>query len=229
MALLSAFVRARPARIAHASNALQSQHVEAGGSWLACILAYIASAALIFSAGAQNVSHAWQLGAAHSEFRAIVLAVASGGATLLAPLAFAAVGAAFRKRRIGGAVVAFGLGCGALAYAAVNSLGFVAGSGDSAVSEHQAAADTYSDRRALANAAREELATLKGQRPDIVERRAQLTAILADLSTGKRTTARPAKTDSQAAALGFYIRAAGWHVERCIRRCVVVGRNGGVP
>jgi hypothetical protein len=44
----------------------------------------------------------------------------------------------------------------------------VAGSRDVAVSERVAAADTYADKRALAKAARDELATLKGQRSEVM-------------------------------------------------------------
>jgi hypothetical protein len=42
------------------------------------------------------------------------------------------------------------------------------------VSERVAAADSYADRRALAKAAKDELATLKGQKPEIVEGRAEV-------------------------------------------------------
>jgi hypothetical protein len=169
----------------------------------------MAAAALIFSAGAQNVAHAYNLGIASSEFRALVLAAASAGASLLGPFAWVAV---FRGRGFGPRAAALLLALGCLLYAAVCSLGFVSGARDIAVSERVAAADSYSERRALAAAARAELATLKGQRPEIVERRAELTAILVKLSDAKPGERAAARPDSQAAALAFYIRAAGWPV-----------------
>src|SRR5262245_64579782 len=99
--------------------------LEPTGSWAGFILAATAAVCLIISAGAQNVSYGWALGAAHSEFRAVILALASAGATLLAPLCFVVVGQSWRRRNFGAALVALVLGFGALAYAAVCSLGTV--------------------------------------------------------------------------------------------------------
>jgi hypothetical protein len=64
----------------------------------------------------------------------------------------------------------------------------------------------------VAKAARDELASLKGQTPRIVERRRELTRILTEQSTTTRSTVS-VRSDSQAAALGFYIRAAGYKVD----------------
>ena len=190
--------------------------LQPAGSYVGAVLATIAASALIISAGCQNISFAWSLGMASSEFKAVVLAIASAGATLLAPLAFASITSAFRKRRYGAAIVALALGTGALTYSAVSSLGFVHGSRDSGITERVAAADAYADKKALAKAAREELAGLKGQKPEIVERRSELTALLADLSKtlpDGKALARPETRDPQASAVGFYMRAAGWTVD----------------
>jgi hypothetical protein len=54
------------------------------------------------------------------------------------------------------------LALGCLAYASVCSLGFVAGSRDASISERAANIEMHQDRRALAKAAQDELATLKG-------------------------------------------------------------------
>jgi hypothetical protein len=176
-----------------------------------CSLALISAACLIFSAGAQNVSYGWQLGAVQSPFKATVLALASAGATLLAPVCFAAVMICVRKRSFGVSLVALALGTLALTYAAVCSLGTVAGARNLNESERLQISDRYADQRAVAAAARAELATLKGQTPAVLKRRRELVALLTDPRTGR--TAAPVQADAQATALAFYIRAAGWHVE----------------
>src|SRR5262245_54080500 len=118
------------------------------GSWFAFTAASIAALALVFSAACQNVAHGYGLGLATSEFRAIVLALASAGASVLGPCAWLAV---FRGRGFGTRAVALVLALGCLAYAGVCSLGFVSGSQDLAVSERTATADAYADRRAVAD------------------------------------------------------------------------------
>jgi hypothetical protein len=176
-----------------------------------CGLAAISAACLIFSAGAQNVSFGWQLGAVQSPFKATVLALASAGATLLAPVCFAAVMVCARKRRFGVSLVALVLGTLALTYAAVCSLGTVAGAKDHGNSERSVAAATYADGRAVKDAARAELATLKGQTRQVMERRRELAKLLAGNAVPS-TGAKPVQADAQAASLAFYIRAAGWTV-----------------
>jgi len=166
----------------------------------------------MISAGAQNISYGYQLGASVSEFRAVILALASAGATLLAPLCFVAVTTCISRRNFGAALVALVLGCGALAYASVCSLGFVAGSRDSAISAQMLGMEAQQDKRALAKAARDELATLKGQRADVVERRAELTEILVDLSKAAPHQAATARPDAQAAGVAFVLSALGWRV-----------------
>jgi hypothetical protein len=191
---------------ASATKPSQSPHSTPSGSWTAFILASIAASALIISAGCQNVAHAYNLGLASSEFRALVLAAASAGASVLGPFCWVAL---FRGRGFGPRFIALVLALGCLAYAGVCSLGFVAGSRDQAVSERSISADAYADKRAVADAARAELASLKGQTRAVIERRRELVKILtATVPIG----AKPVQTDAQAAALGFYLRAAGWTV-----------------
>jgi DNA invertase Pin-like site-specific DNA recombinase len=167
----------------------------------------MAACALIISAGAQNVAHGYALGLASSEFRAIVLALASAGSSLLGPFCWLAV---FRGRGFGTRCAALVLALGCLAYAAACSLGFVAGSRDTAIAGQQAAVDAYQDRRAIAAAARAELGSLKGQTRAAIERRRELAKILA--TSGAAPSAPAAKPDSQAAAVAFYLNAAGWSV-----------------
>jgi hypothetical protein len=205
MGLWTRFARAPQARIAPASNV---NDLTNAGSWLAFTVASIAACALIFSAAAQNIAHGYALGLASSEFRAIVLAAASAGASILGPCAWLAV---VRGQGVGTRAIALVLALGCLAYAATCSLGFVAGSRDLGVSERVAAADAYAEKRALAKAARDELATLKGTRADVVERRAELTSLLASLATAKPGE-RPVEADSQAAGITFVLAAAGWRV-----------------
>ena len=179
------------------------------GSWIVCIVATIAAFALIFSAGAQNVAHGYQLGLASSEFRALVLAAASVGASVLGPFCWVAV---VRGRGFGTRIIALVLAPGGLAYASVCSLGFVAGSRDAAISERASSIDAHQDRRALVKAARDELAGLKGQRPEIAERRAELTALLAKLGDATPVKSTAARPDSQAAGVAFVLGAFGWRV-----------------
>jgi hypothetical protein len=179
------------------------------GSWLACILAIIAAFLLIFSACAMNASHAWAFGMVEGPFRAIVLACASIGAAILAPLGFLSVA---RGKGFGTRLSAFLLAIGCLAYTSASSLGFIATAKDANVSGRSAVIEAHQDRRALIADARKELAGLKGQRQEVIERRAELTDLLAKLIAS--ATAQPAKApDAQAAALAFYIRAAGWQVD----------------
>jgi hypothetical protein len=178
------------------------------GSWTAFILASIAASALIISAGCQNVAHAYNLGLASSEFRALVLAAASAGASILGPFCWLAV---FRGRGFGTRCAALLLAVGCLAYAAVCSLGFVAGSRDTAIAGQQAVVDAYQDKRAIAAAARAELATLatiKIPSRQVIERRRELAGMLAAPPASRA----PANPDSQAAAVAFYLNAAGWPV-----------------
>src|SRR5262245_59729829 len=191
------------------TSAGESSRLHCAGSMSAFALAAIAALALIFSAGAQNVAHGWALGIATSEFRAVVLAAASAGASLLGPFCWLAV---FRGRGFGTRTAALLLAVGCLAYAGVCSLGFVAGSRDAATGAISVRSDAYSDKRAVAAAARAELAGLKGQTKAVIDRRRELSAMLTKPETGFRSNpvSRP---DSQAAALAFYLRAAGWRVE----------------
>ena len=118
--------------------------------------------------------------------------------------------------------VALVLALGCLLYAGVCSLGFVAGSTDKAVSERVIAGDAYADRRALVKAARDELATLKGRSRAVMERRRELATILAPKTP--ETRAKPVQQDAQAAALAFYIRAAGWPVtDEAVRIWLALG------
>jgi hypothetical protein len=177
------------------------------GSWTAFILASIAASALIISAGCQNVAHAYNLGLASSEFRALVLAAASAGASILGPFCWVAL---FRGRGFGPRTVALVLALGCLVYAGICSLGFIAGSRDQAISERSITADAYADQRAVATAARTELASLKGQTRGVIERRRELVKLLTATAP---IGAKPVQADAQAAALGFYLRAAGWTVD----------------
>jgi hypothetical protein len=61
--------------------------------------------------------------------------------------------------------------------------------------------------------ARDELAGLKGQKPEIVERRAELTAILVKLSEAKADRSPSARPDSQAAGVAFVLGAMGYRVD----------------
>ena len=212
MGVWTLFSRSKQAQIAPASNSQKKQGRRPSGSWLAYGLALITAFALIFSAGAQNVAYGYQLGAYHSEFRAVVLALASGGATLLAPICFEAVRRCIRQWKMGVSAVALALGLLAFGYSSACSLGFVAGGRDLGIASQARQSDLQEDRKALAKAAHKELTSLKGQHPRIVERRRELTKLLASLSE-KGTAERPvAKSDSQAAAFGFYLRAAGYRV-----------------
>jgi hypothetical protein len=219
MRVTALFRRAPQARIA---PAIQNNDLGRTGSWLAFTAACIAACALIFSAGAQNVAHGYSLGLASSEFRALVLAAASAGASLLGPFCWLAV---FRGRGFGPRAAALSLAIGCLAYAGVCSLGFVAGSQDLAISERTITADAYADRRALAAAARAELATLatiKAPSRAVLERRRELAAIL--VPKAPETQAKPVQADAQSAALAFYVRAAGWRVtDEAVRIWLALG------
>jgi hypothetical protein len=180
------------------------------GSWLAFTAAGIAACVLIFSAGAQNVAHGWALGAATSEFRALVLAAVSAGASALGPCAWLAV---YRGRGFGLRATALVLAVGCLFYAGICSLGFIHSSRDKAAADIAVTADAYGDRRAVAAAARAELATLatvKTPSRAVIERRRELAKLLAPTAPIETRTAAPRQADPQAAAVAFYLRAAGW-------------------
>jgi hypothetical protein len=184
------------------------------GSYAACAAASIASILLIFAAASMNAGYAWQLGLAHSEFRAYVLAGASIGAAVLAPLSLLAAGYAVRQWRLGRAAVALALGIGCVFYTGVSSLGFTAGARATLVSEHVAEVEEHADRRAVAEAARAELASLASVRTAnraVVERRRELAALLVPTAPGKR--AKPVEKDTQAAGVAFVLTALGWKVD----------------
>jgi hypothetical protein len=184
------------------------------GSWLTCAAASIASILLIFAAASMNAGYAWQLGLAHSEFRAYVLAGASIGAAVLAPLSLLAAGYAVRQWRLGRAAVALTLGVGCALYTGVSSLGFTAGARSNLISEHTTAIEAHADRRAVAEAARAELASLasvKTANRAVVERRRELAALLIPKTI--ETHAKPAEKDSQAAGVAFVLTALGWKVD----------------
>jgi hypothetical protein len=177
------------------------------GSWTAFTLASIAAAALVFSAGAQNVSYAWALGLARSEFSALALGAAAAGATLLGPFCWLVV---FRGRGLGTRACALLLALGCALYASISSLGFVAGSKDLGISERLAVEQRNTDKRVLVDAIRNELGALRGQRSDIVDRRSELTAMLLELAKAAPVERPTTKPDSQASAVGYYLRAAGY-------------------
>src|SRR5262245_35898176 len=140
------FARTPQARIA---PAIQNKDLGGRGAYVAFAFAGIAACTLIISAGAQNVAHAYGLGLASSEFRAVVLALASAGASVLGPFCWLAV---FRGRGFGTRCAALLLAVGCLGYAAVCSLGFVAGSRDLANAAVSERLDPYQDKRAAAAA-----------------------------------------------------------------------------
>jgi hypothetical protein len=103
---------------------------------------------------------------------------------------------------------------GCLLFAGVCSLGFTAGSRDMAVVKQTAAADAYADKRAIATAARTELAqlaTIKVPSKAVLDRRRELARLLAEPRGGKAAPAS-AGHDSQAAAVSAYFIAAGYPV-----------------
>jgi hypothetical protein len=203
MRFAAPFFRARRAQNVPLCN---SNELTPSGSWTAFTFGCISSFLLIFAAASMNAGHAWQLGIADGEFRAAVLAGASIGAAIMAPLAFLAV---HRGRGFGTRSTALMLAIGALLYTSASSLGFISQAKDHGISDRVTVSDRYADHRAVAVAARAELAGLKGQTPAVLKRRRELTALLAGKST---VAAAPVKADAQAAALGFYLRAAGWTV-----------------
>jgi hypothetical protein len=206
MALFSAFSRARQHEL-HAPRDIKQ--LPSTGSWVMFILAATAACALVFSAAAQNVAHAYSLGLASSLPRAYVLAAASLGASILGPCAWVAVFG--RGTRFGTRAVSLMLAVGCLTYAGTCSLGLLAGARNEAVLGRVIVSDAYRDARAIRDAARDELASLKGQGPTVLKRRRELTAILTNrdaVGTLQRAAA-PTQIDPQAAALGFYLRAAG--------------------
>src|SRR5262249_18965769 len=69
-------------------------------------------------------------------------------------------GYAARQWRLGRALAALALGIGCALYTGVWSLGFTAGARSNLISEHTAAIEEHGDRRAVAEAARADLATL---------------------------------------------------------------------
>src|SRR5262245_38449532 len=103
MNLWTPFARRAQAKVASTSKPQQFQKPMHYGSWASFALTSIAAAALIISAGCQNVAHAYSLGLASSEFRALVLAAASAGASVLGPFCWVAL---FRGRGFGSRIVA---------------------------------------------------------------------------------------------------------------------------
>jgi hypothetical protein len=149
------------------------------------------------------------MGSAESLFRGVVLAVASVGAAVLAPLALMAVG---HSKGFGTRAAALLLAGAMFSYTSVSSLGFIATAKDVAVSGRAAVSEAHADRRWLIEATRAELAGIKGNSRDARDRREDLLATLASLT--KADAVRPAavKADAQASALAFYIRQAGYGV-----------------
>jgi hypothetical protein len=211
MALLKPRRAALQARIADTPNPQHSQDVAPAGSWTAFALGATAAVLMVFAACALNASHAYQLGIEHGEFRALVLAAASVGAAILAPMGFlvATRGRGFQTR-----AVALVLALACLLYTAASSLGTIAGAQDAGAARHAAAVEAHGDRRALIEDARRELAGLKGSKGDVLERRSELTALLAKLTTETViATSNKARPNAQAGALAFYLRSAGWTVD----------------
>jgi hypothetical protein len=177
-------------------------------------LATIAAILLIFAAASMNAGYAWQLGLAHSEFRAYVLAGAAIGAAVLAPLSLLAASHAARQWRFGTALVALILGVGCVLFTATSSVGFTAGARARLISERTAAIEEHGDRRAVADAARAELqmlAAVKAVTPAVLKRRRELAALLVPNTPDKR--AAPVEKDSQAAGVAFVLGAFGWEVD----------------
>jgi hypothetical protein len=174
----------------------------------ACALAAIAACLLVFSAAAQNVGYAYALGLATSPMAAYMLAAASAGASILGPCAWVAVSE--RGVSFGTRCIALVMAVGCLAYASTCSLGYVHGARAGAISEHLSASEAQEEARALRRAAIAELGTLKGQSPDVLERRSELTALLS--SKADAAAARTTAGDAQAKAVAFLVRAAGYQV-----------------
>jgi hypothetical protein len=206
------FSRAFQARIAHPTNILKFQEPVQLGSWVVFTAAASAAVALVISAAAQNIAHSYNLGLATSEFRALVLALASAGASVLGPCAWLAVA---RGRGFGTRTIALVMAIGCLLFAGLCSLGFTAGSRDQAVVKSTAAADSYADKRAVAKAAAAELATLATIKTPTkvgVDRRRELAKLLSESSAGKGAVAAQVGHDSQATAIAAYFTAAGYPV-----------------
>lgn len=182
------------------------------GSMSACALATISAILLIFAAASMNATFAWQLGLAEGTFRAAVLAGASIGAAILAPLSFVAVTVALRRWQFGTALLALVPGLGCVSYTAASSLGFIASSRDAGIGAQLAISENRDDIRARREAALAELRLLKGQAPRILERRRALMADLAELSKERQAQPHQHQPDSQAKALAFYLTAAGYPV-----------------
>jgi len=188
--------------------------VDPTGSRTAAAIALTAAFLLITAAAAQNVAHSYEMGLHHSQFRAGVLAIASVGASLLGPFCFLAAGRALGRWRVGTAAVAFALGCGCLAYAGVCSLGFVSGARDLGTANRTVVSDARSDAAERFAAAKLELAglaTTKGRAA--LERRRELTKIMADAAAEKRAAGPAPAADSQASAVAFVLSAVGWRTD----------------
>lgn len=181
------------------------------GSQIGRAVALTAAILLIVAAGSQNVAHGYELGLNHSLFRALVLAGASAGATLLGPFCFLAAVRSVAERRFGTAFVAVALGIGCLVYAATCSLGFVSSGRDLGA----ARADATTEARTLAkknfDAADAEIAKL-GTGKRATERRKELEA-RKDAAAATLGSREARKADSQAAAVAFVLSAAGWRVD----------------
>jgi hypothetical protein len=92
------------------------------------------------------------------------------------------------------------------------SLGFVSGARETATETHASALQAHADKRALIEDARNELRSLRGNRPDTVDRRAELTELLAKLTNAKPGNRPSARPDAQAAGVAFVLSALGWRV-----------------
>jgi hypothetical protein len=149
------------------------------------------------------------MGLPTGEFRAVALALASAGASILGPFAWVAV---FRGSGFGTRAAALLLALGCLLYAATCSLGFNAGARETAAAEVLGRSETAADRRAVRTAARLELAGLATAKPapTVLARRRELAKLLA--APAADTTAPVAHADPQAASVGFVLRAFGWDV-----------------
>jgi hypothetical protein len=149
------------------------------------------------------------MGLATSEFRAVVLALASAGASILGPFCWVAV---FRGRGFGPRTAALLLAVGCLLYAGACSLGFNAGVRQTATAAVLERSEAAADRRSVMLAARTELASLATAKPSraILERRRELAKLLATPAPETKPVA--VQADPQAASLAFIMRAFGWPV-----------------
>ena len=207
MALAGLFARRAQAPTTYTSDA---SGLGRTGSMSACALATIAALGLIICAASQNVTYGWQVGSARSETAGYILAGGALAAAVMAPVcwAVAIVGRGTLIR-----LAALFLGCWCLAYGVTASLGFVSTSRHAAISGHQADVDAYADRRAVAAAARTELATLAAVKTPsraVIERRRELTKILAAPIAATAPAKAVIEADPRSPAIAGYLQALGW-------------------